>query len=155
MKSKKYTAQELINAIQSNKSIRQVLITLGLAPQGGSYATISKAIKKYKIDTSHFTGKGWNKGKSLTPKVNIQDYLSNQKPIHSFKLKNKLIAENILARICHNCRLTEWLNKPIPIELDHIDGNPLNNNLDNLRLLCPNCHALTDTYRGKNKRRPN
>lgn len=147
----KYTIEELIEAIKQNSSIRQVLITLGLAPQGGSYATINRAIKKYNIDTSHFTGKGWNKGKSLPSKRKIEDYLSNQQSIQSFKLKNRLISENILPRICSNCNLTEWLGKPIPIELDHIDGNNLNNNLDNLRLLCPNCHALTDTYRGKNK----
>lgn len=151
MKYKKYSIEELFDAIKNSTSIRQALITLKLAPQGGSYETIKRAIKKYNIDTSHFIGKGWSKGKTLSVRIDTEVYLSNQVKIQSFKLKNRLIKENILNKVCSNCNLTEWLGKPIPIELDHIDGNTLNNNLDNLRLLCPNCHAFTDTYRGKNK----
>lgn len=49
--------------------------------------------------------------------------------------------------ICHN---TLWMNKPIPLTLDHIDGNTDNHLRDNLRVICPNCHAQTDTYCGKN-----
>lgn len=52
---------------------------------------------------------------------------------------------------CSSCNLEVWLGEPIPLELDHADGNPDNNTEENLRLLCPNCHALTDTYKGKNR----
>jgi hypothetical protein len=51
---------------------------------------------------------------------------------------------------CFNCKNDQWMGKPITVEADHIDGNSENNILDNLRLLCPNCHAQTDTYRTKN-----
>lgn len=54
---------------------------------------------------------------------------------------------------CSVCFLTEWMNQPIPLQMDHTDGNPENNEESNLRLLCPNCHALTPTYMGKNKGR--
>lgn len=56
-------------------------------------------------------------------------------------------------RICASCQLTEWLGNPIPIQLDHVDGNPDNNQIENLRLLCPNCHACTPTFSGKNRGR--
>lgn len=58
----------------------------------------------------------------------------------------------MLESYCYECKLTEWCGKNIPLELDHIDGSHNNNSLDNLRLLCPNCHAQTETYRGKNKK---
>lgn len=51
---------------------------------------------------------------------------------------------------CEDCQNTVWKEQPIPLEMDHIDGNHENNNLDNLRLLCPNCHAMTPTYKAKN-----
>lgn len=54
---------------------------------------------------------------------------------------------------CESCKLTEWLGKKIPVELDHIDGHPGHNLESNLRLLCPNCHAQTPFYRGANKGR--
>lgn len=65
-------------------------------------------------------------------------------------LRKRLIAENILTARCGVCMLTDWLGRPIPLELDHVDGDRENNLLDNLRLICPNCHAMTPTYRGKN-----
>jgi Zn finger protein HypA/HybF involved in hydrogenase expression len=51
---------------------------------------------------------------------------------------------------CESCGLSEWIGQKIPLELDHIDGNSDNNNESNLRLICPNCHALTETYKGAN-----
>ena len=64
-------------------------------------------------------------------------------------LKRYLISER--THKCEECNNSKWLNKPIPLELEHIDGNSENNNLKNLKLLCPNCHALTPTYKGRNK----
>lgn len=52
--------------------------------------------------------------------------------------------------ICSICKSTTWNNQPIPLELDHIDGNSYNNTRSNLRMICPNCHAQTPTYKGKN-----
>ena len=51
---------------------------------------------------------------------------------------------------CLHCDISEWQNKPLKLELDHIDGNSFNNKKENLRLLCPNCHSQTDTFRGRN-----
>jgi Zn finger protein HypA/HybF involved in hydrogenase expression len=66
-------------------------------------------------------------------------------------LKRRLISLGLLNYYCANpeCGLTEWLGKPISLQLDHINGVNNDNRLENLRLLCPNCHSQTDTYSGK------
>lgn len=148
----RHTIEELQSAAKDSLSIREMLMKLGIASQGGNYKTLYKRIEANGIDISHFTGQGHNKGKTYI-KTHITDYLSNNIEISSFRLKNRLLKEGLLDRKCSCCGLSEWLGNPIPIELDHIDGNHANNNLTNLRLLCPNCHAMTDTYRGKNQKR--
>lgn len=148
---KKYTDNDVIDAIKSSRSKRQVLQKLGLSPQGGNYATLTRQIKKLDINIDHFKGQRWSKGTVQGNRFELEDYLSNQRGINSYSLKLRLIREGIFVAICSSCGLTEWLNKAIPLELDHISGNSLDNSLSNLRLLCPNCHALTPTYRGKNK----
>lgn len=151
MKSRSYSENDLKEAIASSRSIRQVLKKVGLKPAGGNYQTIRSFIKTMNLDTSHFTGKSWNKGLKLQPKRPIEDYLSNKYKISSYKLKLRLIKEGVFERRCYFCNQEQWLENPIPLELDHIDGNHQNNNLSNLQLICPNCHALTPNYRGKNK----
>ena len=54
------------------------------------------------------------------------------------------------SRVCEICGLNEWMGKPIQIEMDHVDGDHANNADSNLRLICPNCHAQTPTYKGNN-----
>lgn len=153
MKKRSWTNEQLEVAIKLNKSIRQVLISLNLNPcGGGNYQTIWKLIKNLNIDTSHFTGQGHNKDKSYI-KRDISVYLSNEQPIQSHKLRLRLLKEKIFEHKCSSCGLNEWLGNKIPLELDHIDGQHLNNELSNLRLLCPNCHAMTSTYCRKGKGR--
>ena len=81
----------------------------------------------------------------------VEDYLSNKVPMQSDKLKIRLINEGYLEPQCDICGITRWLDGEVPLQLDHKDGNKDNNNLKNLRLLCPNCHALTPQYRLKNE----
>jgi len=146
---KKYNNKDIKSAVIDSLSIRQVLIKLGLAPKGGNYATIKNKISKLNLNTDHFSGQGWAKNKKLGPKRPIEDFLTNKFFIQSYKLKNKLFDEKIKEEICENCKRKDWMDKKIPLELHHIDGNNENNNLSNLQILCPNCHAITDNYRGK------
>jgi len=151
MNLRKYTLQQLEDAVKTSYSYRQVLMKLSVAPAGGNYEILKKAITFFSLDDSHFRGQGWNKGQKLPVKRRpIQEYLSNKYPVQSYKLKKYLLQGKFLEPICSNCGITTWLGQPAPLELDHVDGNNNNNNIDNLRLLCPNCHALTPTYRGKN-----
>ena len=151
MKLYKYTLPSLYEAVTQSTSMRQVLIKLGVAPYGGNYDVLRKAIAYYQLDISHFTGQAWNKGLTLSPRQPLERYLNNEAPIQSYKLKNRLLKDNVFKHQCIMCKKTTWLQRPIPLELDHINGDRQDNKLSNLRLLCPNCHALTPTYRSKNR----
>jgi hypothetical protein len=151
MERHKYSVNDLKNAVQNSRSIRQVLDKLGIVPAGGNYQTVKRRIAKYSIDTSHFGGQSWNKGQITGPKKPVNFYLTKNSVVQSFRLKKRLLSENVFEHKCSKCKQTKWLNDSIPLELHHIDGDHYNNELTNLTLLCPNCHALTDNYRGKNK----
>ena len=153
MKLHKYTEGQLREAVKNSASFAQTLSKLGVAAYGGNYYVLKRAIRHFNLDTSHFTGQLWNKGRNIGPKQPLGKYLSNDLQIRSCKLKERLLSEGIFAPICSSCKNTEWLGRPIPLELDHIDGNRSNNRLDNLRLLCPNCHSFTPTSRGRNRKR--
>ena len=143
---------EFIEAVKTSNSIREALIKLNLKAAVGNYQCFHKRIKELNLSIDHFIDpKEWNKGKKFSPKKSLEEYL-NGAPIQSHKLKLRLISEGIKVLQCECCGITEWREKPTPLELDHINGINYDNRLENLRLLCPNCHAQTDTYRGKNKK---
>lgn len=149
------TNQEFVNAVKTSFSIRQTLQKLNLMPTGGNYRTIQRRIKRDGLDTSHFTGQKTNKGKKFPEQTKpLNFYLCDNCPtiITSHKLRLRLINEGLKQPICEICKLSEWNGEPIPLELHHCDGDNRNNELSNLQILCPNCHAQTETYRGKNKK---
>ena len=147
----KYSVLDLKSAVKNSRSIAQVLSKLGIVPAGGNYQTVKRRIIKYNINTSHFVGQSWNKGRIIGPRKHIKSYLIKNSTMQSFKLKKRLLSDKLFEHKCYNCDKNSWLNQTIPLELHHIDGDNSNNTLSNLTLLCPNCHALTDNYRGKNK----
>lgn len=110
--------------------------------------TINPVLQKLGIDyKGNQSGEGQIKNR---PKLTLEEYLAESKDIQSNKVRIKLLEGNYKEHRCECCGLSEWLGNPIPLELHHKDGNRYNNTLDNYELLCPNCHALTDSYRGKN-----
>lgn len=149
---RKYTDEDVLYAVQSSTSIRQVLSKLGLKEAGGNYQCIRLLIQKLGLDTSHFTGKGWLRNKTHNyRKRNIQEILVYGKFENNNDLKPRLYKENIKEEKCEECGLTDWLGRKISLQLHHKDGDRLNNTLANLQILCPNCHSLTDNYAGKSK----
>ena len=113
--------------------------------------TLNNYLIKMGIDyAGNQSGKGMTKTKN---KLSFQEYLDTSKDIQSNKVRIKLLEEGIKPHKCESCGLEKWMGQPIPLELHHIDGDKTHNELSNYQLLCPNCHALTDSYRGKNSRK--
>lgn len=150
-----YTDEEFSKAISCSPSLRQALSRLGLRPAGGNYRIAKERILSLRLDISHFTGQGHLKGKTHTwaKKIPLKDLLVECSTYSSYKLKNRLIESGVFEHKCYECGLTSWRGVPTPLELEHKNGNNKDSRIENLTLLCPNCHALTDTYRGKNKKR--
>lgn len=149
----KYSVEDVKEAVKKSKSLANVLRLIGLKAKGGNYSTINKFISDNGIDITHFTGKIHNVGedyKRINQIIPINLFLVDGLKVSSSGLRIRLIKEGIKQHCCENCNLTEWLGNKILLELHHIDGNHFNNELSNIQLLCPNCHANTPNYRGNN-----
>lgn len=154
MTTRKYTDEQFIEAVRSSTSVSEVLTKLGLKPAGGNYEQFWSNTKRLQIDTSHFTGQAHlkNKNHDWATKRSLSEILIENIYTNSYRLKRRLIFERIFSHKCSLCENFEWLGKAIPLELEHINGIKTDNRLINLCLLCPNCHAQTPTYRGKNRK---
>ncbi len=97
MKLRKYDPSQLREAVINSTSLRQVLEALNVAPCGGNYEVLRRAIRHFGLDTSHFTGQCWNKGRTVGPKQPLRRFLNNEIRISSFKLKKRLSSEGILS----------------------------------------------------------
>lgn len=147
------TKDKLQAAVNSSFSYRATLISLGLVGCGGNYKTLQNRIKEFDIDISHFKFQGWNRGnKKFGPRRNVYSYFVKGKFTQSYKLKQRIVNAGIKEDKCELCGIVDWQGKSIALELDHIDGDHMNNLLGNLRILCPNCHSQTPTHRGKNRK---
>ena len=156
----KYEEKKLRELVSQSKCMSHLLSLCGIVPAGGNYATMSRNIKHFKIDVSHWEKSikermGWLKGKThnWAPKTPLNEIMVKNSSYGggSYKLKNKLFEAGIFERKCYKCGLAEWLGEKIPTELEHISGDKTDCRKENLTILCPNCHAMTKTYRGKNK----
>lgn len=151
------TEENLKKAIANSINIAGTLKVMGMSITTGNYRSFHNAVKKYNIDTSHFLGRSALKGKEhITCKnillVNILVENSNYQAIYT--LKKRLIRENIFIYECSNCKLVNWNGKSLSLQLDHINGIYNDHRIENLRFLCPNCHSQTDTFAGRNAKKP-
>lgn len=137
-----------ISLIKESLSLREVCLKANIKDTTGNYDTLKRIIKNNNIDITHF--KRCNFG--FKPPKDISFYLKKNTIISAFRLKNKILKEGLKEHKCERCQRTEWEGELIPLELHHINGDKTDNRLENLQLLCPNCHTLTDNFGGKNQK---
>lgn len=137
--------EKIEEAVKTSYNYRDVLRKLDIPIAGNNTATLKRKITEFNISITHFTFSASNL-KTQTP---VQDYLNKNTHITSFKLKEKLIAAGLKENKCEICGADIWLGKRLICQLHHINGDNTDNRLENLQILCPNCHSQTDNYCGQ------
>lgn len=160
-KWEKYTKEEIQAFLKDSYSESAFVMKMGYAGTGGNVHIVVMAIKeKYPdLDFSHFTGQLWSKGKTKAEddriaskeKYTLDKVFVIDSPVTQRVLRGYVERHNILPYKCANCGCDgHWRGGEIALELHHINGINNDNRIENLQFLCPNCHALTDNYRGLN-----
>lgn len=155
MASKRYTNEDIINAVKESNSYSDVCRKVGISPRGGNANTIKHKIQELNLDISHFTFNAWSKGKNADTdrrikRKDINDILIENSGWTSDAIKKRILKEGLKEYKCECCGLSTWGGYPIPLELHHVNGIHTDNRLINLLIVCPNCHAMTETF-SKNK----
>lgn len=145
-----YDEQLIKKYIEESTTIADVLRKLNLDPRGRNYKIVNNVIKKFELDSSHFLGKSHCKNKKQKSISWTEVLIENSLITLGAKRKKRMIKEGLLQPYCYICKMNSWLNKPISLQLDHINGINKDHRIENLRLLCPNCHSQTETFAGKN-----
>ena len=136
---------EIRKAVNESSSYCEVLRKLNIPTSGNNGATLKRKIEEYNISTAHFTFHP----KQLKTKKPVEAYLSENTHITSSKLKEKLFSSGLKENKCEMCGADSWLGKRLICQLHHINGDNTDNRLENLQILCPNCHSQTDNYCGQ------
>lgn len=157
MRRTKYTRELLEPIVRESLSIAQVLKRLKLKPTGGNYRNIQLRIRLLNLSVEHFRGMGWSRGETadshptvalVTRKITLTDeqvFTENSPLLHGRRIIRRLLRMGWQYR-CAACGIDSWNGKPISLHLEHVNGIPNDNRLENLKLLCPNCHSQTRTY---------
>ncbi|MCX4666967.1 HNH endonuclease [Streptomyces sp. NBC_01381] len=154
----RWTRELLEPVVAASTSMCEVLRRLGLEVVGGHHTHISRRVRAYGIDTSHFTPpertesmRNNRRRRTPTELLVADPELTRREP--GSRLQRAMLEVGV-PECCALCGMKPvWLGCSLPLEVDHIDGDWHNNRVENLRLLCPNCHSVTDTYRGRAKGR--
>lgn len=141
--------EQIIEAASVSITASSAAATLGIR-----YTTYKKHATRLGVFKTNPAGKGISKPITDERKIPIDKILNGEHPEYQTnKLRKRLIKEGIKEDKCESCGVSEWQGQKLNLELDHIDGNKYNHVLSNLRIICPNCHSLTSTFRGRNTKK--
>lgn len=155
---RRWSDDDLRRAVERSVSLSEVLRRLGYRPSGGMHRLITGHIRRLGLDTSHFTGRASQRGRRLDARRRRRALetvlVAGDGYRNSADLRERLIRAGLKEPRCESCGLDRWRGRPMRLQLDHVNGDPCDNRIENLRILCPNCHSLTDTWcRQKSSRR--
>lgn len=146
--------EELRRLVPDARSVAEVIRGLGMDVGNGSdYRRVQRRIAALGLSTDHMAGQRWAQGRSpARARRPLEEILVADSPWRagSASLRRRLVEEGVLAWRCARCGIDVWNGQPAPLQLDHVNGDARDNRRENLRLLCPNCHAQTPTYCGRN-----
>jgi hypothetical protein len=154
----KHDSVSFKSIVASSQTLAEIIRKLGMKASG-NYKTLKRRLEKENIDISHIKlGLNTNKGRKLQPTniIPLKDIFCMDSKYYGGGrgLKNHVFKEKLLENKCNICALgPEWQGKPISLQIDHINGIHNDNRIENLRILCPNCHSQTDTFSGKNQKK--
>ena len=148
--------KELLKEVCVNSSsIKEALVKLGIADDGGTYRRFTDACKKFGIERPAYSYGSHLKG--INQAFPLESILVENSSYSRARLKSRIIEEGLLAYHCHgqDCPIIDtWLKQSITLQLEHINGIRNDNRIENLTLLCPNCHSQTESYAGKGNKKP-
>lgn len=150
-RKKLWTDESLIQEVPHSRSYSELLRRCGLKGTGGGvHASVKRRVAELDLDVSHFTGSGWNTGSRFTPFGNRlpteEILIKDSTYVNTVRVKERCWKEGLLPKECQRCGSSDWFGCINHLQLDHINGVRSDNRIENLRILCANCHSLTETY---------
>lgn len=148
----KYTKELLQEKINGCYSFAELCRRLGLKPEGSNPKTVRRKLEEFGIDYSHFTGQRWNTNTdNLVYRGKYLPNLCEHSSLSSSNVKELVYRLGLKENRCEKCGISTWKDQPIVCELHHINGDSTDNRIENLQILCPNCHSQTDNFRSRNR----
>jgi 5-methylcytosine-specific restriction endonuclease McrA len=152
-----YPEDAFKNFVACSKTYKEVLLKMGLSNDGNYHRALIERANRLNLDISHLSSRGLYKHKKnlISQEEAIKKYFIQDGSKWRTAIRRYIIRYNLLPYECSECSLkNSWNKKPLTLQIDHKNGKNRDHRLENLTWLCPNCHSQTETYSGKNSRKP-